>query len=591
MTVRRLALPLLLLPALCACPLAAAEPVAVGSQVGNLSFTDIRYTQRSLDDFGRPKAVVLVFVQTGCPLVPKYLAALDALERAYRGKGVQFVAVNVGPDDTVLDMAAQAVELNVGFPFVKDFDGRVLDAVGATRTPEVVLLDGGRRVRYRGRIDDQHRPGGSRPEPTRRDLKEALDEVLAGKDVSVPQTTVDGCLVSRAAREKPEKPVTYAEQVGPILVKHCADCHRPGAEAPFSLATFEQAKARGKMIAEVVREGRMPPWFAAPGHGPFVNKRGLTAAERELVLQWVEGGTAPGDLTKAPAPPPARTTKWAIAEPDLVLTTKAFELPATGDIAYQYAILSHYFAEDTWVQGVEILPEDRKLVHHANLAHVSLGEGFKEANLITGVVPGGDPLRLEEGVAYRIPKGSALALQIHFVASGKPETTRVSVGLRFARGAVRKQLRHVLLVDTKYRIPPGEPAHAVTASRVLEHDAVGIGLFTHMHLRGKAMTFRAHLPDGKTETLLTIPNYRFDWQLAYRWEPGKVRLPRGTRVEAVAVYDNSAFNPFNPDPTATVRDGPQTYHEMLNGFFFYLDEAENLNLEIDGKTGQVKAGK
>src|SRR5262249_17255426 len=202
-------------------------------------------------------------------------------------------------------------------------------------------------------------------------------------------------------------------------------------------------------IAEVVREGRMPPWFAAPGHGTFANKRGLTAAERELVLQWVEGGMTPGDLTKAPAPPPAKTTKWAIAEPDLVLTTEAFGLPATGEIPYQYAVLPHTFAEDTWVQGVEILPEDRKLVHHANLAHVSLGEGFKETNLITGVVPGGDPLRLEDGVAYRIPKGSALTLQIHFVASGKPETTRVSVGLRFARGAVRKQLLHLLLAETK----------------------------------------------------------------------------------------------------------------------------------------------
>jgi hypothetical protein len=332
----------------------------------------------------------------------------------------------------------------------------------------------------------------------------------------------------------------------------------------------------------------MPPWFAAPGHGPFINKRGLTSAERERVVQWVEGGMPSGDLSKAPAPPAAKTSTWRIAEPDLVLTTRAYELPATGDIPYQYAVLSHYFTEDTWVQGVEILPEDRKLVHHANLVHVSLGEGFKEGNFITGVVPGGEPLNLDEGVAYRIPKGSVLALQIHFVSTGKPRTCKVSIGLRFARGTVRQQVRHMLLVDTKYRIPPGDPAFPVTVSRTLEHDAVGIGLFTHMHLRGKAMTFRAHLPDGRTQTLLTVPNYRFDWQIAYRWEPGKMRLPKGTRLEATALYDNSAFNPFNPDPTATVRDGPQTYNEMMNGFVFYLDETERLNLEVDGKTGRVK---
>src|SRR5262249_31578701 len=157
------------------------------------------------------------------------------MEREYRAKGVQFVAVNVGPDDTIIDMAAQAVEHGVAFPFVKDFDGRVADALGAGKTPEVVVLDGERRIRYRGRIDDQFRPTGSLPEPTRRHLKEALDQLLAGKDVLAPETTVDGCPITKPDRTKPDRPVTYAEQVGPILVKHCGDCHRPGAEAPFSL--------------------------------------------------------------------------------------------------------------------------------------------------------------------------------------------------------------------------------------------------------------------------------------------------------------------------------------------------------------------
>jgi hypothetical protein len=128
----------------------------------------------------------------------------------------------------------------------------------------------------------------------------------------------------------------------------------------------------------------------------------------------------------------------------------------------------------------------------------------------------------------------------------------------------------------------------VTATRVLDRDAEGLGLFSHMHLRGKAMSFRAHLPDGKSETLLVIPNYSFSWQIPYRWEPGKQRLPKGTRLECVALYDNSPFNPHNPDPKATVRDGPQTYHEMMNGFFFYLDAKEDLKVDMDGTTGHAK---
>lgn len=570
---------------------AHAAPVPIGTKVGNLAFTDIRYVQRSLADLGPAKATVLVFTTTSCTLVPPYLAVLDKMDRDYRAKGVRFLAVNVGTGDTIVEMAAQMVDLKVGIPVVKDFDGEAVTALGVKRTPEVVLLDSERKLCYRGRVDDQYRPGVTGKAPTRHDLKEATDELLAGKAVSVTETTVDGCLITPPERRPATRAVTYAEQVAPLLVKHCAECHRPGAEAPFAVGTYEKDKANAKMIAEVVREGRMPPWFAAPGHGTFANKRGLSATERELIAQWVAGGMQPGNLAKAPAPPAPKAGKWTLAEPDLVLTTLTYDLPATGEVKYQYDILKYVFLEDTWVQGFEILPENRRLVHHANLAHASPFGSLTEKNFITGYVPGGEAMNLPDGVAYRIPAGSVLGLQIHFVTSGKAEKTKLSVGLRFARGKVQKELHHVLLVDKRFAIPPGEPAHAVTAARTLDRDAIGIGLFTHMHLRGKAMTFTATPPGGKTETLLSVPNYRFDWQIAYHWEADKLRLPKGTRLEATALYDNSAFNPFNPDPKATVRDGPQTRHEMFNGFIFYLDANEKLGLELDGAKGTVKGKK
>ncbi len=515
------------------------------------------------------------------------MPVLKRLEADYREKGVQFLAVNVGPQDGVVETAAQAVEYDAEFPFVKDFGGKWATALGVTHTPQVVVLDGERRLRYRGRIDDQYRPGVTRPSASRNDLKEALDELLAGKAVSVPQTTAEGCPITRPEAPRFDKPVTFAEHVAPILRTHCADCHRPGTAAPFSLLTYEQVRDRSRAVASAIRDGRMPPWFADPRHGEFVNRRGLTSAERKLVLHWVENGTPAGDLSRLPAPPkPA--PDWQIGEPDLVLRTRTFDLPAEGDVAYQYAILPHLFTEETWVQGVQILPDNRRLVHHANLAHVSLEQGFKMENFITGVVPGGEAMKLDDGVAYRIPKGSVLALQIHFVTTGKPEKCQVSIGLRYARGTVKRQLRHVLLVDTRYTIPPGAAAYPVRSSKMLDRDAEGVGLFSHMHLRGKAMSFLAHLPDGKTETLLVIPNYSFSWQVPYRWEPGKKRLPKGTRLECVALYDNSPFNPHNPDPKAVVRDGPQTYHEMMNGFFFYLDANEDLKLKMDGNTGHVR---
>jgi hypothetical protein len=568
---------------------AADAEVAIGAKIDNLNFKDIRYLSRSLDDFPKKKALVLVFTNSSCPLAARYFPTLKRLEKDYRDRDVQFLAVNAGEEDTVTAMAAQAVEYEVEFPFVKDVPGRCAAALGVKRTPGVAVLDGDRKLRYRGRIDDQYRPGGGRDAPTHNDLKDALDAVLAGKDVATPETPVDGCLITLLEPRHSDDPPTYSEKVAPILRKHCQECHRPGTTAPFALTSYDQARTKAQMIAEVVAEGRMPPWFAAPGHGEFTNRRGLSADERETVLQWAAAGAPRGKEMDEPKPD-FDDSKWLIGEPDLTLQTAVFGLPSEGDVPYKYVILSHLFLDETWVQSIQILPDNPRVVHHANLAFASLGDGFQESNLLTGFVPGGEPMRLDDGVARRVPKNSVVALQIHFVTTGKPEKCRLTVGFRFPRGKVQQQPRHVLLVDHRFAIPPGAAAHPVSAGRTLDCDAVGVGLFTHMHLRGKAMTFRAVPPDSdKAETLLTIPNYSFDWQTAYHWAPGKVRFAKGTRLECTALYDNSPFNPFNPDPKATVKDGPQTWQEMMNGFVFYLDANETLNLTVDPKTGVARA--
>jgi len=568
--------------------LASAAEVKIGTKIDDLRFKDIRFVSRSLKDLGEKKAYVFVFVESSCPLVAKYMPALIRLESMYRDKGVQFVAVNSGPNDTITVMANQAVEHGAEFPFVKDIDCKVADALGVTRTPEVAVLDGKRILRYRGRIDDQYRPGGQRDKPSRNDLMEALDELLAGKEISTSTTPVDGCVIARPL-DKGDNPVNYADHVAPIFAKHCNSCHKPNTAAPFALQTFEQAKAKARTVAEVVSEGRMPPWFAPKRDGDLIQHHSLSLAERETIVAWVKSGLARGDDSKLPKPAEEKPAKWLIGEPDMVQTTPPFELPTEGDIPYKYVILPHVFAHDTWVTGVQILPSLPKAVHHANLATFKLGEAFKESNFITGVVPGGEPMTVEAGIAYRIPKGSMLGIQIHYVTTGKAEKVTLSIGLRYASGRIDRQMKHTLFVDTKYSIPAAASAHPVKVTRTLTHDIEGIGLFAHMHVRGKSMSFIAHTPDGKSERLLDIPNFSFDWQIPYRWEPGKKILPKGTRIDCVALYDNSSFNPFNPDSTKIVKDGPQTYQEMMNGFMFYIDANEKLGMEIDGKTGGVKS--
>lgn len=154
-----------------------------------------------------------------------------------------------------------------------------------------------------------------------------------------------------------------------------------------------------------------------------------------------------------------------------------------------------------------------------------------------------------------MPQFAGLGLQIHYTTTGKPERCRISVGLRFPRRVVEKRLHHFLLDPHGIQIPPGHGAHAMRSSRTLNHDVTLLGLFTHMHVRGKDMTFFADAPGQPRETLLQIPNYNFGWQLGYEIEPGTKRLPKGTKIEAIAHYDNSAFNPYNPDPKRTVPYG------------------------------------
>ena len=559
----------------------------IGDKITDLRFKDIRYLPRSLADLGECKATVLVFTNSACPLVQKYWPKLRRLDEEYRGRGVQLVSVNIGADDEIHEMAQQAIDYGVAFPCVKDTDGSCVKALGVTRTPEVVVLDEQRRLRYRGRIDDQLRLGGERPSVGEDSLKQALDDLLAGREVAVTETPVDGCLITLPVREPPKGPITFFGHVAPLLQRHCQECHHTGGPAPFSLVTLEEVAAQAEMIAEVVADRRMPPWYAHRKF-EFTNQRGLSAAERETIAGWVKTGRAAGDAAKAPPPLTFSDSKWEIGEPDLVTTAlETHSLPADGYVDYKYVILPHVFWQDTWISAAEILPSNPAVVHHCNLAYMTIGQEFRAGNFITGRVPGGTALSLRGGTAFRIPRGSVVGLQIHYTTTGKSEKNWMSVGFKFPRDVVRQQLHHQQVTTSKFAIPPGAAAHEVTATRTIPFDATGIGMFSHMHLRGKDMTFIAHRPEGESETLLSIPNYHYDWQQNYRWQPGTKKFAKGTKIEVIAHFDNSRFNPFNPDSTATVKHGQQTFEEMMFGFIFYTADGEDLNLKIDPKTGYV----
>lgn len=566
---------------------AAAAEVPPGSEV-RAGFTDVRWLPRQLAELGAERGVVLFFTGVECPIVNRYLPRLQELALEYGPRGFAFVAVNAGGEDGLLDAAAQVVQRAPALIAGKDFDGALARACGVDRSAAAVVLDRNQRLCYRGRVDGQYRYGGAAPTPGRADLREALDDLLADRAVQVATTPWEGCAITFPAPPAP-RDVTFCRDVMPLIQRHCQDCHRPGGEGPFALLDFRAVHKRAAMVAEVVAQQRMPPWYGSDRHGGFHNRRGMTAAERETLLAWVAAGAPEGDPADLPAPLQFPAGDWRIGEPDLVLRVPVpIRLPADGYVPYKYFVLPFHFEHDTWVEAIEIRPDNKRALHHCNLARVKLGEKFSQDGFITGQVPGGDAMDLDPGTAVRIPAGSALALQAHYVTTGQPEVDRLAVGLRFPRVPVQKELRVQIVADFRFAIPPGAHAHPVRAVRRFDRDAVGIGLFVHMHLRGRDMLVRALPPAGEPEDLLLVPNYNFDWQQSYRWGRAGRAFAAGTRVEALAHFDNSPFNPFNPDPTRTVKFGLETEDEMMYAFLFWVGAEEQLGLRVDPATGRAQ---
>lgn len=581
---------------LCTAPVVAESPnraesvVPIGSKVSDLRFKDIRSVSQSLSDLGDKKAYVFVFTTTQCPIAKKTIPKLIEMSRSYNVQEVVFVSVNVGAGDTIRDMAGQAVDQSIPFLTVKDYDFSVVKMLGVSRVPECVVLDQEKIIRYRGRVDDQFRLGGTKPQANRDDLKMAIDEVLAGKVVSVAETSVDGCAITTAVPNGKAENLTYHKDVAPIVLKHCSNCHHEGTAAPFALMSYEDVVSNADMIREVVRDETMPPWYAHRAHGKFQNDASLTEGDKTKLLAWLDSDRQAGDVAAAPPLPQHADSKWRIGEPDLVITMlEEHTVPATGFVPYQYAVLPKVFFQETWVEAFEIRPENPSVVHHCNMAYVTT-KGASDDTFITGYVPGGQPMdlgRFGNGVAYRIPAGSGLGLQIHYTTIGTEQKCRIQVGLRFPKGKVKKQLHHFVLDPRGWTIPPYEGAYQIRSKHTLERDADLLGMFTHMHVRGRDMTFFA-LQGTQRECLLQIPNYNFEWQLGYELSPGSKVLSKGTSIEAVAHFDNSMYNPYNPDPKVAVRYGPQTVDEMFNGFVFYVDPNEQLDFEVKANSGVRK---
>ena len=394
-----------------------------------------------------------------------------------------------------------------------------------------------------------------------------------------------------AASDQKPKPPTFYKDVLPILQDHCQTCHRPQEVAPMPLVTYEQTRPWAGAMAHAVEMKMMPPWFADPRYGRFANDSSLTAQEMATISEWTKAGAPSGDPHDAPAPR-KWVEGWNIARPDLIMKMpKAVNIPAHGEVEYTYEIVATHFTADRWVQMSELRPGSPAHVHHAVvyirppdsewLRRAPIGEPFTASTLPDPVerrqahettsdlllvyAPGSLPDQWPEGMAKFVPAGSDLVFQMHYTTNGTADQDQTSIGLVFAEHPPKQRVITLQLNNHALIIPPGVDDFRVEVQGTLPHEATLLSFFPHMHLRGKRFEYDIVHDDGSVEVLLRV-NYHFHWQLSYRLAEPRI-LKAGTRLRAIAWYDNSTHNPHNPDPEKTVTWGDQTSDEMMVGFF------------------------
>lgn len=390
-----------------------------------------------------------------------------------------------------------------------------------------------------------------------------------------------------AASNRKAGNVTFTKDVAPILYNRCVECHRPGEIAPMSLLTYADARPWAKSIREKVVERKMPPWLADPKHGEFENERRLSDKEISTIVAWVDGGAAKGDDKDLP-PAPKFTDGWVVGKPDFVIAMEEeFSVPAEGVVPYKYFTVPSGFKEDRWIQAAEIRPGNRTVVHHIIVNVLDPGQsagGGERGFKLAGYAPGEQPRVYPQGTAKLIKAGSSLVFQLHYTPIGEPAKDRSYIGLFFAKGPIQKKALTGTATNAQFVIPAGAGNYEVKSSWVAKEDVRILDLMPHMHVRGKDFSYTAVYPDGRSEVVLNVPRYDFNWQLLYKLKKPLV-LPKGSRLDCVAHFDNSINNKFNPDPAKEVRWGPQTWEEMMIGWFDYVLEADRQDVSTPAASG------
>jgi peroxiredoxin len=564
-----------------------------GDAAPDFTLADLSGKTVTLSALRGKKAIVLVFAGIECPRSTAAEARLSDLAKKYEPQGAVFYVINSNWSETVEAISERVKKVAFPLPVLKDERNRVADLLKVDTQPTAVVLDGELTIRYRGLIDDHK----TEELVKHAYLRDAVEAVLAGRAPEIPETKSIGCAIQKVTAPAKAGEVTYAKEVARILNQNCVTCHRQGQVAPFSLETYEKAKAWSQEIMNTTKQRSMPPWKPVTNHGFYYNERRLSDEDLAILDKWHQGGAPQGDPKDTPAPP-TFSDQWMMGKPDAVLKAEGgFELKAKGRDEYRCYVIQNPFDEDKWITGVEYHPGNLRAVHHI-IGYLDIsglsekkdaadplpgyksdgsGPGILPSGSLSGWAPGSQPRMLPEGTARLLKKGERLVLETHYHKTGRVEKDDgAQVAVYFAKEPVRRQLHVHMIINPLVNIPPGAEDHKMNAFWTVPQNVHALDVMPHMHLIGRQISVVATFPDGSARDLVVIKDWDFNWQETYQFkEP--LELPRGTKIKVEARYDNSSNNPNNPsNPPKNVRWGEQTTDEMCIAFVAFTIDRQDL---------------
>ena len=426
---------------------------------------------------------------------------------------------------------------------------------------------------------------------TRRRLSQT-QSVMVGSVMATATLCAPSSVFAAGASETP----TFTKDVAPILQAKCQACHRPDSIAPMSLVTYEQARPWARAIKTRVVARQMPPFQIdrTVGVQKFKNDDSLTETEFETIVRWVDTGAPQGDPKDMPSPKTWPGDQgWNFAklfgqtEPDLVITSDEFTMPAVAQDAWDKRSTESGITEPRWVRAIEIRPETvkgRKVTHHA-IAYLEQDDPGAPA---TGPLPvpfmewavgkQGELMRPDTGKLL-LP-GSKFRWDIHYSQAGETITSKVEMGIYFyPKGQEPKYRNNLSLVPAALGTLDIRPnTVSVVEGFFPLRDAARIESFQpHMHLRGKAMMVEAVLPTGQRQVLSHVSDFNFNWMTTFVYADDVAPLlPKGTLLKVTAWHDNTSAKKSNPDPNQWVGWGDRTVDEMAHAWIniVYLKDDE-----------------